>query len=197
MSEEQKQTVVDESEAVAEPTAEETNAQDEGLDELLSQFDQAVPEQKAEQQVDPNAALVERLNSLEAALAETQTRTDMVDVIKDVRGELDAEMFDDDLITAWVDAKARKNPALAEAWKNRNLNQAAFKKVVQKLGSEFSKYGEALPDKNATEDREAVTAAVRGASKKAPEALEVDESEVAQMSDAQFEAWKRSQAAAS
>lgn len=111
-------------------------------------------------------------------------RIDMNETIKKVRGELDSTLFDDTLVEAWLDAQARADSRLSNAWVNRHANPKAFEKVVEGLGRTFvKKYGN-LPDKAATEDRAVVTAAVRGASTKAPEGAAPDFSK---MSDAEFQ----------
>jgi hypothetical protein len=93
---------------------------------------------------------------------------DMNATIKNVRGDLPEELFDGPLVQAWIDAQAKKDPRLATAWANRHTDPKKFEQVVGALGKEFSKIRPKLPDKQATEDREAVTAAVRGASTQAP-----------------------------
>ena len=84
---------------------------------------------------------------------------------------------------AWLDAQARSDPRLAAAWSQRHANPKQFQKVVTGLSQSFAKKYGKLPDKQATEDREAVTAAVRGASTRAPEGKAPDYSG---KSDAEF-----------
>lgn len=174
------QAVVDDPKVSAQPDAAGQDARvDDGddLDKLLAEFDDSKtkaapqstqPEPKAGTDNDLKAHL-EPLQGQLNALQQRQFKQDMDATIKVVRGELDSEFFDDSFLKAWIDSQAVADPRLATAWVNRDNNPKQFQKVVETLGRNFvKKYGK-LPDKGATDDREAVTAAVRGASTKAPE----------------------------
>lgn len=188
------QTAVDATDATAKPVVEGNDAQTQAddFDTLLSQFDEGEkkPAATTQTQPDPKAGtdndLKATLEQMKAFVGEAhglRFRQDMDATIKDVRGDLDPEMFDTDFVESWLDAQARKNPKLATAWTNRHANPKAFEKVKTELGRQFvGKYGK-LPDKGLTEDREAVSAAVRGASTKAPEQKPPDYSG---MSNAEF-----------
>lgn len=175
MSEENTQAVVEDTKAPAAPGAEVDNArgEDADLDTLLKEFETTTepaktqPEQKAEAATTTKAddGTSGRLQQVESFIF----RQDMDKTIKAVRGDIAPEIADDDLVEAFIDAQARKNPALARAWTNRYANPKAFEKVVGALSKDFGKKFSQLPDRQATEDRSAVTAAVRGASTKAPE----------------------------
>jgi hypothetical protein len=116
------------------------------------------------------AYLTDRERAREEADQTRRFNEDMNVVLQKVRGDLNTEFFDDDFVRAWIDGQAAKNPQLAQAWVNRAKDPKGFERVVGALQSGFvKKYGK-LPDPNLTEDREAVSAAVRGASTKTPEA---------------------------
>lgn len=179
MSEDQKtQAAVDETNVPAQQGTEATSAQDgDDLDTLLKQFDEskpsgssepAKPEQKAEAASDVTDASREVLAARDEIRNERFQR-DLKTTIADVRGDMPSDLYDDDFMQAWIDSKANKDPRLANAWLNRSANPQKFKQVVGALGKEFAKKYGKLPDAGATEDREAVTAAVRGASTRAPE----------------------------
>lgn len=178
MSEEQTtQTAVDATNTPAVPGVTEDSAREgDDLDKLLAEFDggktRPAPEPtKPEQTGTPDdlKALADEVRGLRTERQQETFRRDMDATIKNVRGDLDPEFFDDTFIESWVDSQARKDPRLATAWANRHANPQQFQKVVDTLGRSFAKKYSKLPDKQATEDREAVTAAVRGASTKAPE----------------------------
>ena len=191
------QTVVETTPAPAQPGATEAGARTEDdLDTLLAAFDDqgrpsasttAKPEPKAEPgntEKSPPAAIAD------GAIAEVQQfifRQDMDKTIKSVRGDLDPEHFDDDFVEAWMDAQARRDPRLSNAWRDRRANPKGFAKVVDGLGRTFAKKYGKMPDKGATEDRDAVTAAVRGASTRAPEGKAPD---LGKMTEGEFQAWK-------
>lgn len=172
------QTVVDEVDPLAKPSGETApNARkDDDLDTLLNDpvFNATKsdpnpkPATKAEG-TDDSKAVLEQMRGLLTEQQRVRFQQDMQTTVKKVRGDLPEELFDDALVEAWLDKRARDNPALSQAWTQRHENPRQFQKIVDALGRDFhKKYGN-LPDKKATEDREVVTAAVRGASTKAPE----------------------------
>lgn len=178
MSDEQTtQTAVDTTNVTAKPVVEVESAREgDDLEKVLAEFDnikaKPAPDQpKPEPSGTPDdlKALADEVRGLRTERQQETFRRDMDTTIKNVRGELDPEFFDDTFIESWVDSQARKDPRLATAWAGRHSNPQQFQKVVDTLGRSFAKKYSKLPDKNATEDREAVTAAVRGASTKAPE----------------------------
>lgn len=177
MSEDPKQAVAEKPDAAVTPQAEGADARVQGddLDALLNEFDTSTaapveakptPEQKPAVAIDPQQIAAQVKAEIEA---DTRFKTDMANAVKDVRGDLDPESFDDVFVESWINAQAVKDPRLAEAWKQRNSNPSQFKKVVSGLSQKLAKSIAKRPDPNATEDRDAVTAAVRGASTKAPE----------------------------
>lgn len=176
MSEENTQPVVDETKVTAPPVTEATSARtDDDLDTLLAEFDKgnekspdpAQPATAAPAATD-QAVANETVLSEAKFIRQERFQKDMDDTIKKVRGDLPEELFDGPLVQAWIDSQATRDARLAQAWANRHADPKKFGQVVTELGKRFSKYGK-LPDKQATEDREAVTAAVRGASTRAPE----------------------------
>lgn len=196
MSEEQTtQAVVDETKAPALPGAEATSARtDDDLDSLLAQFDEGKPAPSepakpatAAPAADDQKVANETVLNEAKFIRQQRFQQDMQATIKDVRGDLPSDLYDDDFVQAWIDARATKDPRLANAWVNRDADPKKFGQVKAALGKEFAKKYGRLPDRQATEDREAVTAAVRGASTKAPEGKAPDYSK---MTDAQFAAEK-------
>lgn len=197
MSEDQTtQAVVDETKAPAVPGAEATSARtDDDLDTLLAQYDETQTTRTSEPAQPATAAPAAndvKDASAEVLAARDEIRTekfqrDMNATISDVRGNLPADLYDDDFVQSWIDAQAKKDARLATAWVNRNADPKKFGQVKAALGKEFAKRYGRIPDKQATEDREAVTAAVRGASTPAPSGKAPDYSK---MTDAQFAAEK-------
>lgn len=178
----------------AAPADARTNGDD--LDSLLASYDgqqteKPTPPAKPETTGDGTPDLKALTEQVQGLLSETQRQTfqrDMAETVKAVRGNLDAEIFDDQIVEAWMDAQARNDPRLNQAWLDRHKNPKQFQKVVEGLGRAFEKkYGKALVDKGATEDRAAVASAVRGASTQAPEGKAPNFSA---MSDREFEAEK-------
>lgn len=167
MSEDTKQPVVDETQVSAKPDATVDSARNDGadLDTLLAQYEtetkkpEAVSPPVEQQQPQPDPNLLRLVTRVE--------RQDINNLVKEVKGDLD---IDDDLVEAFVDAQARKDPRLARAWMERDSNPKVFGQIAKELGKSLQKRFAKRPDPGLTEDREAVVAAVRGAStQRAPE----------------------------
>lgn len=110
---------------------------------------------------------------LEKERAELQAIKDKADTesaIKEIRGSLDPAFFDDKAVKGFLLAQADENPALHQAWNARHENPAVYKAAVRQLSKAFATWANSRPDPALTEDRDAVIAAVKGASlNKAPE----------------------------
>lgn len=149
--------------------------QEDDLDALLNQYDtqtQPAPEPKPEtvEGTDSDLKYIrERMDAMDKKVADSEFRSDMNSAIKQVRGELSAEILDDGFVEAYIDGQARGDPRLAKAWSERHANPQQYDKVLTSMGRNLAKKFANMPDAQATEDREAVTAAVSGASKQAPE----------------------------
>jgi hypothetical protein len=181
MSEDTKQAVVDDANTRAVPGSEADDARNDAapdLDALLASFDEqtrsaAPPSPPVVADTSPDVkALAAQVQSLQGAVNEVSQfkfQRDMESLVKNVRGELDPDVFDDDLVGAWVDGMARKDPRLQRAWLERESNPKQFRAITEGLGKAFTKKFDKLPDRNVTEDREAVSAAVRGSLTRAPE----------------------------
>ena len=195
MSEDTTQTAVDATQTPAQPGVTDAGAQTSGgdeLDKLLSEFTTQTTSQTPQQtaQPEPKAGtdsdlktVLDEVKGLRTERAQERFQRDMGETIKNVRGDLDPEFFDDALVRGWIDAQAEQDTRLATAWANRHANPKQFQKVVETLGRNFSKKFSKLPDRGATDDREAVSHAVRGASKQAPDGQAPDYS---RMTDAQL-----------
>ncbi len=191
------QTAVDTTKTPAAPGAEVTqDARTDGdeLDTLLKEYDtttappaatSAPPAQAAG--TDDLKALTDQVKGLLTEQQQTKFRQDMDSTITKVRGNLDPELVDDETVEAWIDGQARKDPRLSQAWNERNSKPKQFEKVVETLGKNLAKKFSKLPDRQSTEDREAVAAAVRGASTKVPPAQTPDYS---RMTPGEFQAEK-------
>lgn len=185
------QAVVDETNAAPVADAEVTNAREgDDLDTLLKEFDQGTktvdqPKPEPKPGADSDEVVTARNEVLQARdeIRQEKFTKDMRATVDDIRGDLPKEHFDDTLVRGWINARAEDDPRLAKAWMERAAKPQEFKRVVASLGREFAKKYGRLPDKQATEDREAVTAAVRGASTKVPEGKSPD---FTKMSDGEF-----------
>jgi len=169
MTEETTQPVADTTNATPEAVTADTSARTDDLDALLGQFEAGTqPQPEPKPAAAPTDDVAKRVEQLERTLAETKFKSDFEPVLKRIRGEIPAEVFSDEEITDWLDGKAKRNPALQTAYLNRNKNPAAWAKVEKTFNAELAKKFSRLPDPDATAERDAVAAAVRSASTKAP-----------------------------
>ena len=90
----------------------------------------------------------------------------MQQTIEEVRGDLPKDVYDDDMVEGWLNALAIKDPRLTQAYLQREQNPRAWGKVKSELGKKLQDRFNKLPNREATDDREAVAQAVRGASTK-------------------------------
>lgn len=186
------QPVVDAADGQAKPGTEGTDARKaDDLETLLAEYTAATkqPEPAASKpgttaetpKGDP--ALAKRLETLEQRDADRQFKADIKPAVDRVRGKIDPTVYDDDDIRDWMDREAQKDPRLAQAWLERHQNPDKFARVLDGLGRKLADRFARAPDAAATADRDAVTAAVRGASTKAPEGKAPDYS---RLSDREF-----------
>jgi hypothetical protein len=144
----------------------------------------------APQQPPPHASpnIEQRLDELQTQIQLDAARRDYNAAMAAVRGDADSRVFNDRFMHTWIDNEARTDLRLAQAWINRKADPRSYRDAVEKLGRRFHKeVVSTAPDRHATEDRELVTAAVRGASGRVPEGRPPDYS---RMTDAQFAAEK-------
>lgn len=183
MSEEKEQAVSEETEAPVMPqeaevvdTAQESDSDD--FEKALSEFEtKASP--PATQQDYQSEDFATEFQHFRQEFEEERYRADMKKVVNEVRGDLDPDLIDDEFVDSWVNGMARKNPKLAQAWMDRRANPEGFNRVLKGLNKQFTKkYGKlSRVDAEATSAREAVAAAVKGTSGKAPEGKQADYSD--------------------
>lgn len=164
------QAAVDAVDATAQPVATTNNAQNTGddLDTLLSQFEAqtrvepATPQTQQTQQPQPVPVDPDRLKRVEERLF----NEDLNKTVSNIRGDLKVP---DRMAKGWLDQIARERPAIAQAFLQKESNPDNWKRIEQSLAKEFAKEVKSVTfDTEVTEDRNAVTAAVRGASTPAP-----------------------------
>ncbi len=176
MSEEDKQAVTEETEGQSQTVTEESGAQEQKSDDLetlLAEYEKETgssSEQKTETKSEDGVSR-EEFEALRQELSNREYQTDLGKTISAVRGDLPSEQFDDAFMDAWLNARAKEDPRIATAWMQRHDDPKKFERVIGGLNKQFAgKYGKfSGRDEDATSDREAVAAAVRGQSNKAPE----------------------------
>ena len=161
------QPVVD-AEATAKPVAEaNTNGAGDDLDTLLSQFE---TETKAAPSPAPVAApqqpTVPPVD--ESRIRHIEERFLKEDIDKAVSNIFGDSKVNKRVAMGWLDQVAREKPAVANAFLNQHKDPETWKKIERSLAKEAEKDFNTDIDTNATVDVAAVSAAVRGASTKAP-----------------------------
>ena len=186
--------VVDDTNTVATPTVDSASAQQDPLDELLASYDEAT---KTDGVITPpkpmgdgnsNSETDRRLNLMEQKLQryeQGETRQVVDKIVNDIKGEI---VIDNDLVEGWLIKQANKDRRLDQAFNERDTNPQKWSAVETELKKKFHKVASQMIDKEATDDRNAVAAAVKGASTKVPADPPPDFST---MSAAEFQAAKR------
>ena len=118
--------------------------------------------------------LSNHLGAIHQEQAQMRDQSDFSQVVNDADKMLReaGAVVGEDFAKRWLIAESKLNPALTAAFDNRyaskdHLRQA--NKKVKKSMDKMLKAAKAMPDPQATEDRWAVAAAVRGTSSRVPE----------------------------
>lgn len=186
-----KQTVADKSNEASKTTSDDSSAQDD-LDKVLNEIDQdfdkdtKVPEKEADTKKDD----ISDLRSTVDYLTSQVESNDIEKAVESISGALDVQVSKR-VIKAYLNDMAIDDPRVRKAFANRYKEPATWARVLKgatkAIRDEFSN----LPDKQLTEDREALAATVRGSSRTSSE----DEPpNFSRMSDREFDEWKRKNA---
>ena len=161
------QTVVDEVKDEAKPSPETDNAQDDSLESLMKEFEsvQEPPkEAKGEQASEDISEDVRWIRSMREQEESKRTREAIDQTIGALKDGIDCPV---DMPNEWwegrLDVAARKDPRLTQAWLSRESKPEAWKKIQAHLKKQLE--SELSVRRDLTDDRDAVTAAVRSASK--------------------------------
>jgi hypothetical protein len=186
------QTVVEEVKAEAVPSPETTNAQDDSLDDLLKEFEsvQEPPkEAKGEQASGDISEDVKWIRDLREQEESKRVQEAIVQTVEALKEGIDCPV---ELPLKWwrgrLEEEARENPRITQAWLARESKPDVWKKVQAHLKKQME--SELSVRRDMTDDRDAVTAAVRSASK-APMRESVAH-DFDSMSDAEFRRLERS-----
>ena len=176
MGEEDKQAVATDTDTQVEPVVEETGAPDtqpDDLDALLAEFNAGTsmpsPEPQVATKVD-DSDIRSEIEELKQTINQDRQNKEFAQLAQGVReaSGLDPDVFDDNVIIGIVDQMAKTDESLRSAWMKTTNDPKARAKLVAGLGHNLGKRFSKSVDRNATSDREAVAAAVRGQSTPAP-----------------------------
>lgn len=203
-TEETTQAVASEDNAGATPPAEADAGAQDDLETLLKEYDSVAevkPEPEAKTDTKEVAAkpaieedqIVAAVNrALTTREAEEKVKVDLANSIKAIKGE-DFAHLDDDFVEGFLEKKATKDPRILKAFVDRNKSPDQWNKIVARMGEDFRSMLGGGVDRDLTDSREAVTAAVRGASAKTSnDDAPLDNKTLSKMSNAELEQLKRS-----
>ncbi len=169
MTDDPKQTVVENANPAALPAADaNSSAQEPTLEQLLDEYDRSVqrpsPQPDPAPQYQPQAQEAppvdyRRIQQLEQKLFMDEVNQTADKIFGDIKLPHDAKI-------GWLDQKARQIPEAAAAFQTRHNNPRQWAKWERYLSREAESAFKSTVDSVATEDRDAVAAAVRGASTK-------------------------------
>ena len=169
MTESNTQAVATETKAAPAATAEGTSAQDTtpSLDSLLQEFETtAKPAPAPVATPAPDNSEVAELRREFAAL---KFEREIEPILKGVRGDIPTEVISDAEFIDLLDGRAKRDPALRNAYADRQANPRKWAQIQKALNAEYTKKFQPRVDAAATEDKAAVVHAMRGTSTKVPE----------------------------
>ena len=175
----QEQTVTEADDQTAQTGPEDDGAQD--IEAALKEFENASSSEQTEpEKPKPSGQsdvsdVVDYVRELREKEARETTQKDIAAAVETVKENVDLNI-PDSVIKNALYGKASEDPRFLRAFQYRGENPEQWSKVLKALGQGIAKEFEGLADRGATDDREAVASAVRGASTKAQE-QETDYSE--------------------
>lgn len=189
---ENEQAVAEKTDAAPAGQTEGEGAQVDELDQVLAQYDAETEDDSTETKGPQDASdpVSQRLEQLERQVTQQQTQEALGKLVNTVRGDLDAETFDNDLVEGWIEKIATREPRIMKAWANRERDPKGFSKVAGSLAKQFQSKFSNAPDRQVTEDREAVASAARSASTRSDASDMPSDKEIAHMTDQEFFALK-------
>lgn len=134
---------------------------------------------KADTAEDPRLSVLEQ--TIES-LQRKEARKELDVVLSRIKGSTDIEP---EVLEAYIEGQARKNPDLQRAYVNRGNNPAAWAKVEARLAKDVAERFGVRVDRPVTEARDAIAAAVRGSSSTAPKG-DISDREIMEMDADEF-----------
>lgn len=192
----QEQAVVDQTDTESQKTSVEEGGAQDDLDTLLSQWESSTDDtsdtsgQADDSDSDPKKKLdriEQHLQRVEQERAQETVQRDLESTAKTMKEAISDQMdVPEDVLKEVLHGRAAMDSRVLSAWNNRHRDKASWDKTASAIARDFAKKLRTNLDDSATEDREAVASAVRGASK-APSAEQgPSEKDFEKMSDAEF-----------
>lgn len=183
---------VNDTNAESSTPAEEVVAQEDNLDTLLSEFDSKTKKDEVDttgsDTKEPTGLSKEDRELLEEVRADKFSK-ELNTEIDSIKSHLSDEVnISGKLLKQIVVGMADENRDIASAYTNRRSNPEGWAKVQKAIASEIGKEFLNQPDQAATDNHEAVAAAVRSASTTTPpEDKPLTNEDMNKMSDAEFQ----------
>ena len=177
-----KQAVVEQPKVEATPSPEVSSAPDD-LDTLLKEFETGTKPKVESPKTDddPLRQWAMQKMSEEQRTLETKDEKEAISFVKGTANDPDWAVW------GFMNDMARNDPRIANAWSKRHENPSAWKSAQKILQKAYQTEVSNRVDPQATQDRETVVAAVRGASSTKPEPEKTfNESAVRRMSHAEL-----------
>ena len=178
------QPVVEDVDTEAKPESETQDAREENnLETLLAEFDSSTPEPTPDKvETDELAILKRQVHDLQISQTLEKDQADFGKLTDRLIGNRN---ISERLAKGFVRDYVADNPKMEDAFNKRNENPQAYNKMIEILEKEFgNEWSNSGIDAQATEDREAVSAAVRGSSTSAP--TDGPAPDYSNMSDAEY-----------
>lgn len=173
------QTVIDNPQATDDLVDTGTDAQD-SLESALSEFDEATQPKKEATQSNDVQQLVEIMKNERQERIARETNEAIANAVVNVKGDLD---IDNDIVEGFILKMSQRDPRIVKAFDSRNQSPDMWDRVQKQLSKDLQKRIGQRVDAQITTDREAVAAAVKGASKTKQSTEDYD---FKKMSDADF-----------
>jgi len=168
---EENQAVVTETDEQAKPASEESGAQEQNLNDVLAEFEAGTQQAEITDKADKAESVTdEQINkaverAMENSRAKDKSRADIEESAKTILGATGAHQH---VAQDFLQGEAARDPRVATAFTQRYKNPDAWQKVLKGLAGKFSGSLGSPIDQSATDDRNAMAAAVKSATTKAP-----------------------------
>lgn len=182
------ETVTPETDASAEPEAEETSQQDD-MDTLLAEWDQKeekTPPKPPAPVKSPDEIKAEVMAELRAEQAYEKTVGEFLSDLSDMPFEVRRGV-----VEGFLNEAARKDSRINSAYTEQHVNPDAWQKVRARLVEDFKGQFKQKEASTVDQDREAAAAYVRGSSTQEVPQKELSNEDLAAMSDAEFNEYQR------
>jgi len=178
--------VVTDTDTSQEGIVDESSAQD--LDSILNEYESKTVEQPAvEPQADKRDQFLDMMISDFQEKDQSKTQSAIADAATALKTESGSDL-PDYFMKGLLEQKAAEDPRFADAFLKRAQDPNGWDRVVKAFGKQVRHDLDNVPDKKVTEDREALTAAVRSAQTQQTQSTP----DIGGMSNADFENYKRS-----